>query len=111
MWTWPRRLERLTQQCPKAQRRSATNRTKMMRDPTAMPMIVPVDSCVGLEGWSTFGDRATRPGELAAEPGEFVPVVKSNGIAVEVVVVVVAGRDSEDAVTVCCATVVFGPKC
>lgn len=80
----------------------------MMRDPTAMPMIVPVDSCVGLEGWSTFGDRATRPGELAAEPSELVPVVKSNGIAVEVAAV--AGRDSDDVVTVCCATVVFGPN-
>lgn len=80
----------------------------MMRDPTAMPMIVPVDSCVGLEGWSTFGDRAARTGELAAEPGELVTVVKSNGMAVKVVVV--AERDSDDVVTVFDAAVVFGPN-
>lgn len=69
-----------------------------MIDPTAMPMMVPVDSCVGLKGWSGFEDRAARPGKLAAELVELVPVVKSNGMVVEVVVV--AERDSDDVVTV-----------
>lgn len=79
-----------------------------MKDPTAMPMMVPVDSCVWLEGWSWFGDRVARLGELAAGPGELVLVVKSNSMVFEVVVV--TGRDSEDVVTVCCAAVVFGPN-
>lgn len=78
-----------------------------MKDPTAMPMMVPVDSCVVLEGWSRFGDRATRLVEFAAELCDVVRVVKSDDIVLEVVVVV-AGRDSDDVVTVCCATMVFG---
>lgn len=77
-----------------------------MRDPTAMPMMVPVDSCAGIEGWSRFGDRTARPGELAAEFGELVRVVKSDNMVLEVVVVV-AGRNPDDVVTVCCATMVF----
>lgn len=78
-----------------------------MRDPTAMPMMVPVDSCAGLEGWSRFGDRAVRPGELAAELGELARVVNTDGMVFEVVVLV-AERDCDDVVTVCRVTVVFG---
>lgn len=70
----------------------------MMKDPTAMPMIVPIDSSVGPEGCSRSGDRAARPGELAAEPGDLVTMVKPSGMVVEVVAV--AGRDSEDVVAV-----------
>lgn len=67
-----------------------------MRDPTAMPMMIPVDSCVGLEGWSRFGDRAARPGEL-------VPAVEKDGMIAEMVVVVlVAESETDEDVTVCC---------
>lgn len=95
MWTWPRRLARLAQQKHKAKRSSATTRISAMKDPTAMPMIVPIGSCVGAEGWSRFGERTAIPGELATEADELVavvnehcawiPIVESYGTAVEVV--------------------------
>lgn len=75
-----------------------------------MPMMVPVDSPVGLEGSSRFWDRIAGAGGLAAaEPGAWVDRVRSDGIAIEVVVmVVIAVGDSGDAVTVCCLIVMCG---
>lgn len=82
-----------------------------------MPMIVPIGSCVGSEGWSRFGERVTRlcepaaeTGELVAvvdEPGPWMPMATSDGMAVEVVFVF-AVRDADDVVTVSCTTAVFG---
>lgn len=45
-----------------------------IKDPIAMPMMVPTDSCVGLEGSSRFGDRSARSDELAGELAELVAV-------------------------------------
>lgn len=72
----------------------------MMKDPTAMPMIVPIDSSVGPEGWSRSGDRTAGPGEFLADPGELVSVVESDGMVAEVVFVV-PESDFDDAVPVC----------
>lgn len=56
-----RRLVWPEQQQAQAKRRSATTRTSAMKDPTAIPMMTPVDSCSGLEGSSGFGERIARP--------------------------------------------------
>lgn len=45
-----------------------------MKEPIAMPMMVPIDSCVGLEGSSRLGDRSARSDELAGELAELVAV-------------------------------------
>lgn len=72
-------------------------------------MIVPVDSSVGLEGWSRSGDRIAGAGGLsAAEPGAIQAWVKSDCVAIGFVVVVM-GNDSGDAVTACCMTVMCRP--
>lgn len=81
----------------------------MTRPPTAMPMIVPVDSSVGLSGSGGFGDRIAGTGGLAVGTGTSVAWVKSDDMAFEVVVGVIFS-DSDDVVTAWCSmTVMRGP--
>lgn len=75
-----------------------------------MPMMAPVDSPDGLDGSSRFGDRIAGAGGLAAESGAVVAWVKSDGMTIRLVaLVVVMVGDSDDAVTVCCLVVMCGP--
>lgn len=69
--------------------------------------MVPVDSPDGLEGSSRSGDRIARAGGLAVGPGAVATCVKSDGMAIRVMVMVAVG-DSDDAVTVCCLIVMCG---